>query len=138
MKKEKSQMSIGAQTFLGKTVIGLLWIGVGITDMFDSLVMNIVHAVLLVGTIVVLVVVMRANREEDDEMSDYNYMKAKARTRDLMHFVYCGAAIVSALVFGLLQNVDIYWAQVISGMFFILMGVQDLITGIVFRRLEAE
>jgi len=138
MKREKSQMSIGTQTFLGKTVIGLLWIGVGITDMFNSLIMNIVHAVLLVGSIVVLVVVIRATREEDDEMSAYNYMKAKARTRDLMYFVYCGAAVTSALVFGLLQNADIYWAQVISGIFFILIGIQDLITGIVFRRLEAE
>lgn len=138
MKKEKSQMSVGAQTFWSKTVAGLLWIGVGITDMFDGLVMNIIHILLLVGAIAVFVVLMRANREEDDEMSDYNYMKAKAKTRNLMHYVYCGGAILSALVFGLLQNADIYWAQVISGLFFILMGIQDLITGIVFRRLEAE
>ena len=138
MKRENSQMSIGTQTFLGKIVIGLLWIGVGVTDMFDILAMNIVHAALLAGTVVVLVVVMRTNLEEHDEMADYNYMKAKAKTRDVMHFVYCGAAIVSALVFGLLQKADIYWAQVISSLFFILMGIQDLITGIVFRCLEAE
>lgn len=138
MKTEKKQMSIGSQTFLGKVVIGVLWLALGITDMFDGLIMNIVHAAVFVGTLAVLVVVIRANREEDDEMSDYNYMKAKAKTRDLMHFVYGGAAVVSALVFGLLQNVDIYWAQVISGLFFILMGIQDIITGIIFRRLEAE
>ena len=138
MKRKKRQMSIGTQIFLGKTVIGSLWIGVGITDMFDSLVMNIVHAALLVGTIAVLVVMMKANLEKDDEMFDYNYMKAKARTRDLMHFIYCGAAVASALVVSLLQNADIHWAKVIAGMFFILIGVQDFITGIVFCRLEAE
>ena len=138
MKKEKTPMSISTQSFWSSIVIGILWIGVGITDMFDGLVVNIVHAVLLASTIIVMVAIMKAKREEDDEMSDYNYMKAKAKTRDLMHFVYCGSAIVSALVFGLLQNADIYWAQVISGLFFILMGIQDLITGIVFRRLEAE
>lgn len=138
MKKEKTPMSISTHSFWSSIVIGILWISAGITDMFEGIVMNIIHILLLIGGIVILVVVMRANREEDDEMSDYNYMKAKAKTRDLMHIVYCCAAIISALVFGLLQNADIYWAQVISGLFFILMGIQDLITGIVFRRLEAE
>lgn len=138
MKREKTPMSISTQSFWSSIVTGILWIGVGITDIFDSAVINIINALLLAGTLVVLIFFLRANREEDDEMSNYNHMKAKAKTRDLMHFVYCCAAIVSAVLFGLLRNADIYWPQVISGLFFILMGIQDLITGIVFRRLEAE
>lgn len=56
--------------------------------MFDGIVMNFGHALLLLAGVVVMVAVMKANREEDDEMSAYNYMKAKAKTRDLMHIVY--------------------------------------------------
>ena len=138
MKKGNTKMSVSAQSFLGKIVLGLLWIGVGITNIFDDLAMIIIHALLLVSTIIVLVVLLRANCEKDDEMSDYNYMQAKAKTRDLMHCVYAGIAVIVPFAVYLLHNDNIFRTQTISALFFILMGVQDLITGIMFRRLEAE
>lgn len=138
MKQKNKAMSISIQSFWGRIVIGILWIGVGIVEMLDGLVVNIVQAVLLVGAVIILVAVTRADREKGDEMSDYNCTKAKAKTSDLMHFVFCGAAIVSALVFGLLKNADISWTRVIPSLFFILIGIQNLIMGVVFCRLEAE
>lgn len=138
MKQTSKQLSIAQQVFWGSIVVGILWIIIGITDMFNNTPAKIIHIILLLSTVAIVIFLMRANCEGQDEMSDYNYMKAKARTRDLMHYVFCGAAIVSALTFGLLKHAAIDWPQVIVGIIFILMGIQDLITGIVFRRLEAE
>lgn len=80
----------------------------------------------------------KCKHEEDDEMSEYNYMKAKANTTRVMHYVFCVAMIASPLVYKLLQDVDVNWVRVVSRMFFALMGIQDITTGLIFRRLEAE
>ena len=141
MKRENKLVSIRSQMFWLHIVIGTLWIGVGISNMFDNLFFDIVHAVLLVSTIVVVIIIWRSNCEENDEMSEYNHMKAKAKAHHYMNYVYCGGALISSVLFSLLQvatDFDIYWVKIIVGIFFILMGIQDLITGIVFNRLEAE
>ena len=134
----KRKMSISTQSFLGSIVIGLLWIVVGIVRIFDNPFLEIIHIILLALVLTVMFIVIKANREEDDEMSHYNDLKAKAKTRDIMQFVYGGSAIISAVVFGLLQNQEISWVRIIISIFFILMGIQDIITGIVFHSLEAE
>lgn len=138
MMKKGSLMSIGAQSFWGKVFVGGLWIAIGITNMFDGTVMSVIHTALLLVGVFDMVFLCRTKVEKTDEMADYNYMKAKAKTRDVMHYVYCVGAILTALVFGLLQKFDIVWPKVISSMFFVLMGIQDLTTGLIFRRLEAE
>ena len=140
MKKENTPISISKQHFWTTTIIGLLWVGVGIADMFSGLMADAVSIVLMLIPFVIIAILAKSNCENGDEMSTYNHMQAKARTRDLMHYVYGCAAILSALVFGLLQKsgADMHWGRVISALFLILMGIQDIITGIIFHRLEAE
>ena len=85
-----------------------------------------------------MTVILRANREADDEMSEYNYTKARAISTTIMHIVYCVAAILSTLCFVLLEDADLSWGHIIARIFFIIMGIQDVVIGIVFHRLEAE
>ena len=92
----------------------------------------------MLSAIVVMVVLMRIDLEEDDEMAEYNYTKAKAQTTKYMHIVFCVCSVLSAIVVGVLKDAGIPWHRVIPEIFFLLMGIQNIITGIIFRKLEAE
>lgn len=136
MKKEL--MPIGKQIFLSKIFVGCTWIGSGAFGMFDNLVCNILHLLCLVAAVTFMVVLMRADLEEDDEMAEYNYTKANAKTTKVMHIIYCACSVLSIVVIYLLKDADILWYRVIPEMFFLLMGIQNIVTGIIFRKLEAE
>ena len=136
MKKEP--MSIGTQMFWGKIFVGCTWIGSGVFGIFDNLVCDILHIICLLSAIIVMVVLMRVDLEEDDEMAEYNYTKANAKTTRYMHIVYCVCSVLSAVVGGLLKDAGIPWHRVIPELFFLLMGIQNIITGVIFRKLEAE
>lgn len=140
MKKEKIELSVGSQLFWGNLIPGIMWLGAGITGMFTSAVFQILHLILLVAVIILAVMLMRAKCEEQDEMAAYNLMKAKAKTRDIMHMIYCVASLVTVGVFGVLMvlGVEMSLLRVVARMFLVLMGMQDIITSIIFRKLEAE
>ena len=138
----KKEMSVVAQIFWCKTVLGLLWLSVGITHMFDSFAANMIHIALLICVVLLLVIFLKAGLdaklEAYDEMSDYHLMKAKATTHDVLHYVFCLGAIIFSLAWSFLKMPNSPWHRIVPGSFFLLMGIRDLITGITFRRLEAE
>ena len=135
---EKKPLSIGSQMFWGKIFIGCLWIAYAVIGLFDNLVCDILGAAALAGGVIILVILMRIDLEEDDEMSHHNYIQAKAKTTDVMHIVFCLCSIFSAVIVVLLKKLGIENNAWISNSFFLLMGIQNLVTGLVFRELEAE
>lgn len=136
MKKEP--MSIGRQMFWGKIFVGCAWIASAVCGVFDNLACSILYIICLGSAIAVMVVLMRIDLEEDDEMSLYNYTQAKAKTTNVMHIIFCVCSILSALCFGLLKDVALPWHRIIAELFFLMIGVQNLVTGIIFKKLEAE
>ena len=98
MKKEP--MSIGTQMFWGKIFVGCTWIGSGVFGIFDNLVCDILHIICLLSAIIVMVVLTRVDLEEDDEMAEYNYTKANAKTTRYMHIVFCVCSVLSAIGVG--------------------------------------
>ena len=140
MKKKESRIPVGARMFWGQTVMGLLWIGVGLTGMFDNLICSILNLLFLMAAIVALVKVSRINRigDDGDEMAEYNYIKAQAKAGGALFMVLCIVSIVFSLGFGLVENMDISWTRIISHILFVLMGIYYLLVGRFFRKLEAE
>ncbi len=140
MKKEERRIPVGTKIFWGQTVMGILWIGVGLTGMFDNLICNILKILFLMAASVVWVKVAKIGRigDDGDEMAEYNYTKAQAKAGGALYMVLCVASIVSVLGFGLLQNMDISWSRIIPLVFFVLMGIHNLLIGLFFRKLEAE
>ena len=140
MKKKEGLVPIGAKIFWGQTVMGILWIGVGLTGIFDNLICDILKILFLMAAIVVLVKVSRINRigDDSDEMAEYNYIKAQAKAGGALLMVLCIASIVFSLGFDLVENMDISWTRIISHIFFVLMGIYNLLVGRFFRKLEAE
>ena len=140
MKKKEGLVPIGAKIFWGQTVMGILWIGVGLTGIFDNLICDILKILFLMAAIVALVKVNRINRigDDSDEMAEYNYIKAQAKAGGALLMVLCIASIVFSLGFGLVENMDISWTRIISHIYFVLMGIYNLLVGRFFRKLEAE
>jgi len=140
MKKKERLVPVGTKIFWGQTVMGILWIGVGLTGMFDNLICDILKILFLIAAIVVLGKVAKIGRigDDGDEMAEYNYTKAQAKAGGALYMVLCVASIVSVLGFGLLQNMDISWSRIIPLVFFVLMGIHNLLIGLFFRKLEAE
>jgi len=140
MKKKERLVPVGTKIFWGQTVMGMLWIGVGLTGMFDNLICNILKILFLIAAIVVLGKVAKIGRigDDGDEMAEYNYTKAQAKAGGALYMVLCIASIVSVLGFGLLQNMAIGWSRIIPLVFFVLMGIHNLLIGLFFRKLEAE
>lgn len=121
--------------------IGVAFVGVGIAGMFDTRIFETIKYILLFGSLAIVgLVVARCREARSDEMFDYNYMKAQAITTRVMHYVYCVLMIVSAVIVALLMkaNADVNWPVAISSGFFVLMGIQHLVIGIAFWRLETE
>jgi hypothetical protein len=140
MKKKEGLVPIGAKIFWGQTVMGILWIGVGLTGMFDNLICNILKILFLIAAIIVLFKIIRIGKigDDGDEMAEHNFIKAQAKAGGALHMVLCIASMVFALGGGFVQNMDISWTRIISRIFFIFLGIHNLLIGLFFRKLEAE
>lgn len=140
MKKKESLVPVGTKIFWGQTVMGILWIGVGLNGMFDNLICNILKILFLIAAIIVLFKVIRIGKigDDGDEMAEYNFIKAQAKAGGTLFMLLCIASIVSALGFVLVENIDISWSRIIPLVFFVLMGIYNLLIGRYFRKLEAE
>ena len=91
------------------------------------------------AAIVASVKLNRMNRigDDGDEMAEYNLIKAQAKAGGALFTVLCIASIVFSLGSGFVENMDISWTRM-SRIFFVLMGVYNLLVGRFFRKLEAE
>ena len=140
MKKKERLVPVGTKMFWGCTVMGILWIGVGLTGMFDNLICNILKTLFQTAAVVALFKVFRIVKTGDDgdEMAEYNFIKAQAKAGGTLQMVLCIASIVFGLWFGLVQNMDISCTRIIFPIFFVQLGIYNLMTGLYFRKLEAE
>lgn len=140
MKNEEKLVPIGKTIFWGETITGVFWIGAGLTGMFDNIVCHILNILFLLSGIISLVKVFKISRtgDDSDEMAEYNYLKAKASAGSMLHRIICFMALGSTVFYALMQDLDISWPRVVSYLFFVLMGVHNLLIGLYFRKLEAE
>lgn len=140
MDEEKKKLSVGTEVFLSKIVAGALWIAVGVCGMFRSLICSIVQVILLAASAFLATRLLRMRFEEGDEMYEQHLTRAKACAGDIMHMIYCVASVVATVSLALLDRhgADLSLPRIFAESFFLLMGIQDLLTGLFFRRLEAE
>ena len=134
--KNKKELSIGGQIFLGKIVVGICWMAAGISGYFGGVISSALQIIFLLGAIIPMILLFRSKKEESDEMADVNLTQAKAQTGDLMHIVLCMAAVIVPLLEFFPGSTDWNWPRIMGWSFFILIGIQNLITGFVFKMLE--
>ena len=133
----KKTMSFAEQIQTLKVVTGAAWICVGVFSCINNPIFTILQIVALLVCIVNVVRVSSAEKEESDEMAQENLYKAKAKALDLMHGIL-GLIAIAAMLFLGKNTVTLDWAEVIPAIFFIILGIQELMIGITFRKLEEE
>lgn len=136
---DKKVMSISEQVKYLKILNGIMWILIGVFDIFDGIVCSIITAVLLIIAIIFIKVVWNAEKEDDDELSYINRLKASDDTLRIMNivfFIMCSALLLLRLVS--IISIKIPWEKLIVPMFFIVIGIKNIIWGICFKKYEEE
>ena len=93
---DKKLMSISEQVKYLKILNGIMWILIGVFDIFDGIVCSIITAVLLIIAIIFIKVVWNAEKEDDDELSYINRLNASDDTLRIMNivfFIMCSALL---------------------------------------------
>jgi hypothetical protein len=135
---KKNVMSIGKQMKYLKTFNGIAWIGTGIFEIFDNIPCEILTITCLLCSAFLLVRVQTATKEIEDEMAERNLIGARALTQMQMHILFCVTAVVLMFLSKISLPFPIDWKQVIIPVFFIVIGIEDLLIGIHFKQLEEE
>lgn len=140
--KEKMVMPVGRQIQLLKVVSGIAWIITGISQCFDGLLFDIVQLVAMSLCVCILFWVQFSKKEKMDEMAEQDLMKAQSKTLQIMHIclclVACGVIICGAIMRNANLHVNVEWTTILCAGLFVYMGVEDLLTGVLFNRYEEE
>lgn len=134
----KKTLSIKEQMLLLKTVSGIAWIVAGVFGYFDNAVCTLIVAAAMIVAVFCLIRVMAAQKELSDEMSDQHYAMAQSDAMNKLHWILCIAAILLILADVIPLQLNLNWREVLISLFFIIIGLTNLLTGFTFKRLEEE
>ena len=138
--KVKKVMPFSRQILLSKVLGGSALALAGLLGLLDQPILGLVDPILLQIAALFLSVyltikVSGAKKEASDEMAEENLNRAKARTLDLIYYVFLLLILLSRfLPQGELPSLD--WLRTLQGVCFIFIGVQELLVGLIFIRLE--
>ena len=94
---------------------------------------------MLIISVILQLIVSFANKEDDDELSSLNRIKAGADTRSIMHIIFCVASVVLLLLTRIsFISTAINWKHLIVPIFFIIIGFENFVWGICFKKHEEE
>lgn len=130
-------MSISNQVKYLKTLNGITWILAGISDIFSGTIPSTLTSIFLIISLALQLKVSLSKKESDDEMSIDNKIKAGAMTQSIMHIIFCAAAIV-LFILTRFPNLNIDWKNLIVPVFFIFIGIEYIVWGLSFKKLEEE
>ena len=76
--KESKSLSVVEQINLYYLYSGVIWIICGLVGFFDGILFDIIECITITALIITHVFVMRAKKENQDELSIKNYHKARS------------------------------------------------------------
>ena len=133
----KKSMSFADQIRLSKVVCGISWIVAGFSGFFDNIVCSIIQFLAYLIFPISIILISTAKKENPDEMANENLCKAKAKTLDIMCF--CIAIIgIMAILIQIPNTISLDWSKVVTAAIFFVLGINELLVGVIFQKLEAE
>lgn len=138
MNRQNKIMSISKQSELIELISGALWIAVGVLELFDGTVINILTLTSLLAIMAIIMKVRMADKENDDEMSLYDRANAKAKAFDTMRLIFCLAAIVFLVIFHLpsFETAQFSVTRIIVPVAFFFLGINNFLVGYYFKKME--
>ncbi|MCR4962807.1 MAG: hypothetical protein K6B40_02865 [Firmicutes bacterium] len=135
--EKKETMNIGRQIFLGNTLVGVIWLGAGFVGFFNGVLAGILEMIFMLVGIILISYCFFSEKEKSDEMADENLIQAGALSGDVIYLFWSLVAIVLILIPKIPGTESWNWPKIIKQFAFIAIGLQNLIKGIIFKRLEA-
>ncbi|MCM1439206.1 MAG: hypothetical protein NC131_08390 [Roseburia sp.] len=138
MHTEKKELSILTQVNLQYIFTGSCFAISGIVGFFDTLPTLIINVVTALLAVCCLAHVMVARKEMDDEMSKEHLQRAQATVLTWSQMILAlGFAVPLILRFADVQA-QIGKTVTLCNMFLLILGMQHIATGLLFRRYEKE
>ena len=135
----KKQLSFFDYIKLEKTWRGFAWFATGILGFLGGFFYLISSLTAMILSILVLKQTLAPKREKPDEMAERNINRAKARAMDYMQLACLVLVLVGVAVFSLFDiHLNITPSMLLLNVTFILMGTNDLLVGILFKKYEDE
>lgn len=145
-KQEKPRkMSLSTKVFWKKIILGILWLLAAVTGLFRNVrLLDFVHLLSLLSALVLNIAIFRFPADNFDEMAHANQQQAKAKALDILTYCLIGIALT---VFMLSSYFPAQMSQLMIGtdhldlmvgFIFLILGLNSLITGLIFRKLEAN
>lgn len=138
--KTKKELSVTEQMDLLYLYSGIAWIIGGIFMFFDGILFTIIEIIAMLTLVISHIFVMRAKKENQDELSEKNYHKARSHALTYMHVIY--AVIIIALqLIGLFNrdaSLTIDVKELLIPLFFISLGIEYIMIGFLFRKYERD
>lgn len=125
-------INVRTENILGSIVSGILWMILGFCIIRKTIPSLIIGAVVLAIIAGIYVLILFFNSRDGDEMSDYNLLKSKAKTFEVL---LCAIMILS-IMYSVIQlfhlDFEIDW----QGSIMFIIGMMKLFSGIYFYRFE--
>lgn len=119
---------------------GITWLFSGIFGLFDTIIFEFLQILALLCCLILIVISFYFKKEMQDEMSIKNLAYAKATTLTNMHIV-AGCIICFILILyniPVITNISLDVKNLLIPLFFIFLGIENIMIGILFRRNERK
>lgn len=135
----KKELNITNQIRIRYAMHGIAWMIAGVFRFFDNTFCRGISILAFAISVVLLMKVVLANRELEDEMAEFNLYKAKAATMDSLRILVCVVLIFIVVLtsFGL-DVLSINVKDIIVPILFIVMGIENLLVGLFFNHFDKE
>lgn len=134
---EKKTYKYGTRIALRETVNGSLWCIAAIFAIFDTIPCKIISVILLFLALASQVFSIWGKFEKSDEMAASNLREAKALTLDYLRII-----VMIIYILFLLFPKDVLaswnWNQIICPALAFMIGLPEVLTGLLFKRIEED
>lgn len=140
----KKPLSLSSKMLWGGIIIGILRVAFGIIGCFESVNIRFIATLFLVFSAVIQVVLFKVKSEEDDEMSESYLKEAKSTASDILNIIILCliTVLLIASVFidtkEITKRLSVDILNLAIHIPYIFIGIKDIMTGTIFRKLEAE
>lgn len=133
----KRVFKYGTRIAFRETINGALWIAAGVFGIFDNKPCKIISVIMLALALLSQTFSIWGKFEKTDEMASANLSEAKAITLDYLRIL-----IMIVYIVLLLMPNDVVagfnWNKIVYPALILLIGLPEVMTGLLFKKIEEE
>lgn len=138
--RQTSSVRLAKKNFWGNIILGIVWLLAGVTGLVPPL--KLLNIGLYILASVLAFWGMSVKGDTFDEMAEANYHQAKAKTLDYLCII---VMVVTLLLMLCNDGAPFRWVlervggfELVYSCALMVMGIREILVGMIFRKLEAE